>query len=99
MSARLFTSLLMVLAAAPACAATLAVVDETGAPLATAMVREMPATRAPADIRDGGYPLPAQPFVVETDITRFTDAAGRVRFDERGRELITVSGGKWTLIP
>ena len=87
MSARLFTSLLMVLAAAPASAATLSVVDESGAPLATAMVREMPATRAPADTRDGGYPLPALPVVVETDITRFTDAAGRVRFDDRGRAV------------
>lgn len=76
MSRRIFVLLLMALGAAPAGAVTLSVSDEAGAALATAMVREMPATHAPADTRDGGYPLPAQPFMVETDVTRFTDATG-----------------------
>lgn len=84
MSARIFLLPLLAWAVAPAVAATLVVTDEAGAPMATVMVREVPATRAPADTRDGGYPLPAQPFAVETDVTRFTDATGRVRFDDRG---------------
>jgi virginiamycin B lyase len=75
------------LAAAPAWPLTLTVTDEAGAALSTAMVREQPAARAPADTRDGGYPLPARPYVAEVDVTRFSDAAGRVRFDDRGRAV------------
>ncbi len=82
-----FAAMLLALLAAPAWAATLSVTDEAGAPLPTAMVREVPAAPAAADTSDGGYPLPARPFAVETDVTRFTDAAGRARFDDRGRAV------------
>ncbi|MBE7419604.1 MAG: hypothetical protein HS128_18015 [Ideonella sp.] len=75
------------LAAAPAAAATLTVTDDAGAPLATAMVREVVATPRAADTSDGGYPKPALPFTVDRDVTRFTDAAGQVRFADRGQAV------------
>ncbi|HMO44423.1 MAG TPA: hypothetical protein PKB14_00165 [Rubrivivax sp.] len=75
------------LALAAACgaapAATLSVTDAAGRPLATAKVRELPTERRPMDTSDGSYPAPGRPTRVEVDITRFTDADGRVSFDER----------------
>ncbi|MBI5256760.1 MAG: hypothetical protein HY855_09685 [Burkholderiales bacterium] len=70
--------------AASAQAVTLTVTDASGQPLATAMVREVVATPRAKDTSDGGYPAPAKPFVVEVDITRFTDAAGQARWAGRG---------------
>lgn len=72
---------------APAGAAVLTVTDAAGAPLATAMVREVVAAPRKADTSDGGYPKPGTPFTVDADITRFTDAAGQVRFADRGHAV------------
>lgn len=75
---------LLLAVARPGAAATLSVTDAGGAPLPTVMVREVAATPHKMDTSDGGYPPPRVPFVVDVDVTRFTDAAGRVRFADRG---------------
>lgn len=75
---------LAVAAASASPAATLTVTDEAGLPLATAMVREVVAARRPLDSSDHGYPAPGQPRRVDVDITRFTDAAGRASWADRG---------------
>jgi len=68
--------------AAPA--ATLTVTDASGQPLATAMVREVAARPRPLDTSDNGYPAPGKPRTVDIDVTRFTDAAGRASWPDRG---------------
>lgn len=73
---------LIAVSAAPA--ATLTVSDDEGRPLGAAMVREVVAARQPPDTSDHGYPAPGRPHHVDVDITRFTDAAGRARWRERG---------------
>jgi streptogramin lyase len=70
--------------APPAGAATLAVADEAGRPLATVMVREVAALKRAIDTSDGGYPKPGVAYDVDPDITRFTDAAGRASWADRG---------------
>ncbi|MBX3619890.1 MAG: hypothetical protein KF891_07880 [Rhizobacter sp.] len=75
---------LLCLAPAWAQAATLTVTDAGGAPLATAMVREVAAQPHPLDTSDHGYPAPGVARTVEVDITRFTDAAGRASWPARG---------------
>ena len=89
MSRPALASLALFAAALPAnaAAATLSVTDPAGAPLATAMVREVAAAPRKRDTSDGGYPAPGRPFTVDIDVTRFTDAAGRVRFEDRGRPV------------
>ena len=76
-------SMLMTLAL-PASAATLVVADEAGRPLATVMVREVAAVKRALDTSDGGYPKPGVAYDVDPDVTRFTDAAGRASWAERG---------------
>lgn len=71
-------------AAHAAHAATITVTDAAGQPLATAKVREVAAAPRARDTSDGGYPAPGKPRVVDVDITRFTDAAGRAAFADRG---------------
>ena len=70
--------------AAAADAATLIVTDAAGTPLATAMVRELVAAPRKLDTSDNGYPAPGRANTVDVDITRFTDAAGRATWPERG---------------
>ncbi|HWS74758.1 MAG TPA: hypothetical protein VN324_06405 [Quisquiliibacterium sp.] len=79
-----FVVAIALLAAAPAGAATVTVTDDSGRPLATAMVREVAAALRKADTSDGGYPAPGKPFEVDVDVTRFTDAAGRASWPDRG---------------
>ena len=69
MSARLFTSLLMVLAAAPPRRHAQRRRRKRRAARHRDGARDAGHARASHDTRDGGYPLPAQPFVVETDVT------------------------------
>lgn len=75
---------LLGLASAGAQAATLTVTEAGGAPLATAMVREVAARPQPLDTSDHGYPAPGVARTVDVDITRFTDAAGRAHWPDRG---------------
>ena len=85
MSPRLTIAAVTALAACmPAAAATLTVTDAAGQPLATAMVREVVANPRKPDTSDGGYAAAGRPFVVDVDITRFTDAAGRASWPDRG---------------
>lgn len=70
-------------AATAAPAATLTVTDAAGRPLATAMVRESARPLPPLDTSDAGYPAPGVAHVVATEITRFTDAAGRAAWAPR----------------
>ncbi|HJV59877.1 MAG TPA: hypothetical protein VJ743_02970, partial [Albitalea sp.] len=72
----------MVATASPA--ATLTVTDAAGHPVATAMVREVAAARHAVDTSDHGYAAPGRPRQVDVDITRFTDAAGRAAWADRG---------------
>jgi streptogramin lyase len=76
------------LALAAACSAaqalTVAVTDGAGRPLATAKLREVAAEPRKLDTADNGYATPGKPQVVDVDITRFTDAAGRAEFADRG---------------
>jgi virginiamycin B lyase len=76
----------LAVAAAPAAclAATLTVTDTAGQPLATVMAREVAAAPRPLDKSDHGYPAPGKANTVDVDITRFTDAAGRARWVDRG---------------
>ncbi len=80
----LTTALAAVALALPASAATLVVGDAAGRPLATVMVREVAATKRAVDTSDGGYPKPGVAYDVDPDITRYTDAAGRASWAERG---------------
>lgn len=76
---------LVTLSAAPAApAATLTVTDAAGQALATAMVREVAARPRARDTSDNGYPAPGVARTVDVDITRFTDAAGRASWPDRG---------------
>jgi virginiamycin B lyase len=81
---RLFAALTAVVATAATHAATITVVDVDGKPVATAMVREVVAEPRKRDTSDGDYPMPGKVNGVDTDITRFTDAAGRATWVDRG---------------
>jgi virginiamycin B lyase len=72
---------------APALATTLSVTDASGVPLATVMVRERLAGGPDPDTSDDGYPAPGVVHVVVHETTRFTDADGRVDFDERSAPM------------
>ena len=76
-------ALLLAAVAASSHATTLAVVDARGQPLDTVMVRERPADGPNLDTSDSGYPAPGIAHTVQPEITRFTDAAGRVEFAGR----------------
>lgn len=73
--------------AAPSFAVTLVVSDPAGQPLATVMVRERPAGGPNLDTSDDGYPAPGVANTVLPEITRFSDAAGRVEFAERDEPM------------
>jgi streptogramin lyase len=75
------------LTASSAQAATVAVTDETGAPLAIVMVTQSVTDGRKLDTADGGYATPGKAEVVDPEITRFTDAAGRVTMPDRSGGL------------
>jgi len=64
-----------------ALATTVAVTDNTGRPLATAMVTRSVLAGDDVDTSDNGYPKPGLVNKVAPQHTRFTDAAGVVSFD------------------
>ncbi len=70
--------------AGTALAATLAVVDEAGRPLATVKAREVAAAPRKLDTSDGGYPAPGKANKVDPEVTRFTDENGRAAWADRG---------------
>ena len=74
--------LLWLAAANPVSATTVTVTDPSGQPLATVMVRERRADGPNLDTSDNGYQAPGITRIVSPEITRFTDASGRVAFDE-----------------
>jgi len=65
-------------------AATVIVIDEGGKPLVTVMVRESLAQPRKLDTSDQGYPAPGRVNTVDTEVTRFTDGAGRASWPDRG---------------
>jgi virginiamycin B lyase len=71
----------------PVAAATLTVNDPSGQPLATVMVRERRADGPNLDASDNGYQAPGVTRIVSPEITRFTDAAGRVTFADRNEPM------------
>jgi len=78
-----FPLALMLVAGVPAAATSLVVTDPDGQPLATVMVRERPAAGPNLDTSDNGYQAPGVARTVAPEVTRFTDAAGRVEFAGR----------------
>jgi streptogramin lyase len=80
---RTMTALLMLALGAPASAITVTVTDPAGQPLATVMVRERRADGPNLDTSDNGYQAPGVARVVVPEITRFSDASGRVAFADR----------------
>ena len=72
---------------APAFATTVTVTDGLGQPLATVMVRERRADGPNLDTSDNGYQAPGVTRIVSPEITRFTDAAGRVAFADRSEPM------------
>jgi streptogramin lyase len=83
MNKPIMTALLMLALCAPASAITVSVTDPAGQPLATVMVRERLADGPNLDTSDNGYQAPGVPRVVTPEITRFSDAVGRVAFADR----------------
>lgn len=75
--------LLLMATGVPAASTTVTVTDAAGQPLATTMVRERPAAGPNLDTSDDGYPAPGVAHTVLPEITRFTDAHGRVEFADR----------------
>jgi streptogramin lyase len=63
------------------------VTDPSGQPLATVMVRERRADGPNLDTSDDGYQAPGVARVVAPEITRFSDAAGRVEFADRSEPM------------
>jgi len=78
---------LLLAAGLPAAATSLVVTDPAGQPLATVMVRERPAAGPDRDVSDDGYQAPGVARTVAPEVTRFTDAAGRVEFAARGEPM------------
>jgi streptogramin lyase len=64
-------------------AATIAVTDAAGTPLATVMVTQSVIDGRRLDTADGGYATPGQTQFVDPEISRFTNAAGVVEFADR----------------
>jgi len=77
------TALLLMVLSADSFGTTLTVADPTGQPLALVMVRERPAAGPNLDTSDNGYPAPGVARTVAPELTRFSDAAGRVEFADR----------------
>ena len=84
---RCATALLILALGAPAVATTLTVTDPAGQPLATVMVRERRADGPNLDTSDNGYQAPGVARTVAPEITRFSDAAGRVEFADRSEPM------------
>ena len=80
---RLSITLVLMACSAPSFATHLKVTDPAGQPLATVMVRERPADGPNLDTSDNGYPAPGVARTVAPEVTRFSDATGRVEFAER----------------
>lgn len=80
---RLAVALAGIAAAGVAPAATLTVTDDSGQPLAIAMVREVAAAPRQRDTSDNNYPAPGKANTVDIEVTRFTSAAGRATWPER----------------
>jgi hypothetical protein len=81
------TAVLLLALAAPTFATTVTVNDPSGQSLATVMVRERRADGPNLDTSDNGYQAPGVTRIVSPEITRFTDAAGRVAFDDRNEPM------------
>jgi virginiamycin B lyase len=81
---RLAACAALVAATAGAHAATLTVTNTAGQLLATAKVREVAAAPKALDTSDNGYPAPGKVRRVDSEVTRFTDAAGRAGWPDRG---------------
>ena len=75
---------------APAFGLVLTLTDPAGQALQTAMVRERPAAGPGLDTSDDGYPAPGVARTVVPEVTRFSDAAGRIAFAERGAPMAYV---------
>jgi len=84
---RFAATLLLLALSAPSFATTLTVTDPAGQPLATVMVRERRADGPNLDTSDNGYPAPGVARFVAPEITRFSDAAGRVEFADRSESM------------
>src|SRR5512139_723321 len=84
---RCATAILALALAAPASGTVLTVTDPSGQPLATVMVRERRADGPNLDTSDDGYQAPGVARVVAPEITRFSDAAGRVEFADRSEPM------------
>src|SRR5512146_3384974 len=84
---RAAAALLWLAMATPVSATTVAVTDPSGQPLATVMVRERRADGPDLDTSDNGYQAPGVTRIVSPEITRFTDAAGRVTFADRSEPM------------
>ena len=78
---RIHTLFLGLLLAAPySLAETLQITNAEGQPLAQAMVTRTPTTHIPADLSDDGYAPHGVTNTSPTVVTRFSDAAGKVKF-------------------
>ncbi len=74
--------LALLLAASPGRAATVAVVNEQGTPLATVMVTRTPDHVPPANLSDDGYAPDGVSNQAVVTTTRFTDESGSVQFSD-----------------
>jgi virginiamycin B lyase len=77
--------LLGLLTLMPVWGAPLLVKDSQGRPLAQAMVTLTPQDQQPQDLSDDGYAPDGVTNFAPTVVTRFTDASGRVSFDDTGK--------------
>jgi len=84
---RRMSPVFLLLLAAPSFAATVTVTDTAGQPLATVMVRERRADGPNLDTSDNGYQAPGVARAVAPEITRFSDATGRVEFADRSEPM------------
>jgi len=78
---------MLMAATAPSLATVLTVNDPSGQPLATVMVRERRAEGPGLDTSDDGYQAPGVARTVVPEITRFSDAAGRIEFADRSEPM------------
>jgi streptogramin lyase len=77
--------LFLMLALTPAWGATLLVTDAAGEPLPLAMVTRTPEALPAADLSDDGYAPDGVTNTAATVVTRFTDAGGKVSFEDTGQ--------------
>ncbi len=67
----------------PAAAAVISVTDQTGKPVAVAMVTQTAAHPAPRDTSDNGFQQAGKPQVVDIDVTAFTGNSGAAEIPNR----------------